>query len=190
MTREEKQKMVLPEETFTELIREAVKEVGNKKSAPSVKMPQPKKRKRKTMKEKDKDLLLKDLCMRLPYRVFIRPEGLDGYELLTFEPDPDLDVLTGVKYLQNDDPIFITDGSEYEIGDFKPYLRPMSSMTEEEKSLFLDLRNTLTYQENGEYDLDDFNELQDFLNRNHFDWRGLIPMGLAIEVTEENNPYK
>lgn len=71
----------------------------------------------------------------------------------------------------------------------KPYLRPLEDMTERERSLYNDLRNALTYQENGEYDLDDFNELNDFLNRNHLDYRGLIEKGLAIKVTPKNNPY-
>ena len=71
----------------------------------------------------------------------------------------------------------------------KPYLRPMSSMTEEERKEYNEylfhgvsigsILNTATAC-----------ELIDWLNKNHFDYRGLIPKGLAIEVTEENNPYK
>lgn len=39
-------------------------------------------------------------------------------------------------------------------------------------------------------DIDIFLDIIHWLNKNHFDYRRLIPMGLAIEVTEENNPYK
>ena len=65
----------------------------------------------------------------------------------------------------------------------KPYLRPMSSMTEEEKLMYEGL---MIGTNNVSYMLD----VIDWLNKNHFDYRGLIPKGLAIEVTEENNPYK
>lgn len=67
----------------------------------------------------------------------------------------------------------------------KPYLRPMSSQTSEERE---ELNNILEYQ----YCSDDscMCEATDWLNAHHFDYRGLIDKGLAIEVTKENNPYK
>lgn len=82
----------------------------------------------------------------------------------------------------------------------KPYLRPMSSMTEAERfkveqiigydveirddfmSLLSPSIKRLSYLE--------LLEVFKWLNKRHFDYRGLIEKGLAIEVTETNNPYK
>lgn len=84
--------------------------------------------------------------------------------------------------------------------EFIPYLRSMSSMTEEEESEWRltfdtvydlvpggDLDNEDDYDDNwhNEPSAESF----DWLNAHHFDYRGLIEKGLAIEVTEENNPY-
>ena len=74
----------------------------------------------------------------------------------------------------------------------KPYLRPMSSMTEEELKEY---HKTFFYHER--YDNEHKTgqncsitfETYDWLNKHHFDYRGLIKKGLAIAVTEENNPY-
>ena len=83
----------------------------------------------------------------------------------------------------------------------KPYLRPMSSMTEEERkdvnNLIKDNRPT-PYGKINNKGIDNLlssvsvtsSVLIDFLNSHHLDYRGLIPKNLAIEVTEENNPYK
>lgn len=70
--------------------------------------------------------------------------------------------------------------------DIKPYLRPMSSMTEEEREEYLtecdkDAESTLSAPHHHGID---------WLNAHHFDYRGLIPRGLAIAVTKDNNPYK
>lgn len=72
----------------------------------------------------------------------------------------------------------------------KPYLRPMSSMTEEEKE---ERASIVMVVYNGEVIDDDFINIvhyMDWLNAHHFDFRNLIERGLAIAVTEENNPYK
>jgi len=72
----------------------------------------------------------------------------------------------------------------------------MSSMTKEENKKYYDLCDIaeVGYYEFGEL-VSGFNnydtvESIDYLNSIHVDYRGLIPKGLAIEVTEENNPYK
>ena len=121
------------------------------------------------MTQEDKELLLKDLCARLPY---------------------------GVKVYAGEDLAMTLKQIDYkgfceswENEDFKcysrwmfPYLRPMSSMTEEEKG---------EYQAFFNYDGVEYpEEYIDWLNAHHFDYRGLIEKGLAIAVTEENNPYK
>ena len=77
---------------------------------------------------------------------------------------------------------------DVELNAVKPYLRPMSSMTEEEKEEYCNLQTKFLCS--SQYPVTDAYELFDWLNARHFDYRGLIPMGLAIAVTEENNPYK
>ena len=119
----------------------------------------------------DKELLLKDLCARLPYGVkieltwWVMDEGI--YINTILEPDH-------IEQLLNDE-----DGDT----EIKPYLRPMSSMTEEEK-MKLSLSQIYAFVH--------YNEIakMDWLNEHHFDYRGLIEKGLAVEVTEEFNPYK
>lgn len=117
------------------------------------------------MTQEDKELLLKDLCARLPYGVFcdIYNEKCTITEKLLFG---------GLSHFC-DDTIAV-----------KPYLRPMSDMTEEEEKEY----NSLNAYEGGLFPHTE--EAFDYLNKNHFDYRGLIPKGLAIAVTEENNPYK
>ena len=88
----------------------------------------------------------------------------------------------------------------YTLDDVKPYLRPMSDMTEEELETYNKLKNLLVCQVNtaskGAYhvsymvDIDeDSSNVFDWLDDNHFDYRDLIGQGLAIAVTEEYNPY-
>lgn len=118
------------------------------------------------MTNKEKLVLLqKDLCARLPYGVKVK-NVKNNFDINTFNHN-----VEEIKFLIE----------EYNI---KPYLRPMSSMTEEEKSWYESLRNALTYQENGEYDLDDFNEFNDFLNRRMLDRYGLIERRLALPAPE------
>lgn len=134
------------------------------------------------MTNEDKNLLLKDLCARLPYGV-----KLDFYAratnqhyvstLLGIEPDGDKPIIAKVE-----------DGAYTLTQDHvKPYLRPMSSMTEKESQEYYEL----TYIEEKRYILSSLLvEITDWLNAHHFDYRGLIEKGLAIAVTKENNPYK
>lgn len=117
------------------------------------------------MTQEDKELLLKDLCARLPYGVVVVLDEKFGFNKGT---------RTLVKELLD---LYCVEG-------MKPYLRPMSDMTEEEKKEY-----------HGECDgyLDiyfDSVDSLDWLNEHHFDYRGLIPKGLAIKVTKDNNPYK
>lgn len=90
-------------------------------------------------------------------------------------------------------------------GDMKslPYLRPLSSMTKEEDEKRIQLGIWRSSQINGcevtrivpdtsfeIYNSQPFQNALNFLLRGHFDIFGLIPKGLAIEITEDNNPYK
>lgn len=146
------------------------------------------------MNQKDKELLLKDLCGRLPYGVML---NIDYYDL------------QGDEKLKNRDVVLSHGNICHCFGNtnwvsVKPYLRPMSSMTEEEKKeleCLFDAKNitndSICFLEGGtleEYEaqipFSFCSKLIDWFNVHHFDHRGLIEKGLAIEVTKENNPYK
>lgn len=137
--------------------------------------------KNEVMTQEEKQLLLKDLSARLSYGVVINYNGL-ARPLFGIEPTQHFQITldnaldgehNGLVYVSLD-----VDGEEP-----KPYLRPMSSMTEEEKLMYEGL---MIGTDNVSYMLD----VIDWLNAHHFDYRGLIEKGLAIAVTEENNPYK
>ena len=140
------------------------------------------------MTQEDKQLLLKDLSARLPYGVKCivtksrTEEGQKG------------DVgkigwvsLEGVDCIGGREPFFS------EFGNFKPYLIPLSSMTEEQKKYITDrwgINDEFDFEINpdwGEYfvELGDIVDFIDWLNKNHFDYRGLIEKGLAIEAPKD-----
>jgi len=130
------------------------------------------------MKQEEKELLFVDLCARLPYGVKVNAQYKDGDGWKT----EDRKILglyeDGQVYL---DCVYTT------IDCIKPYLRPMSSMTEDERKEYNDIvKNTIDF-----YDCPKSEEICffiipiDWLNAHHFDYRGLIEKGLAIEVTEE-----
>lgn len=130
------------------------------------------------MTQEDKELLLKDLCSRILYGVkmnhiadeeicpltlvgvakdMITLEGLGGYECVDIE-------------------------------DYKPYLFPLSSMTKEQRYELHDLIHNLNVLAiNGEIGdwIVSSSEI-DFYNKYHLDYRGLIPLGLAIDATGLN----
>lgn len=111
------------------------------------------------MTQEDKDILLKDLCSRLPY----------GVKLLHTPTNE----ITNLEMIGNG----VIDGNIHDlIENFKPYLFPLSSMTEEQCEI-LDSYNSMELC---------YLELIDWYNRNHIDYRGLIPMGLAIDATGLN----
>ena len=120
-----------------------------------------------------RDLFFKDVLARIPYGVKFRMEtGDDEYKTITFkEKDGSLLTCGMIDFLW------------MERGSILPYLRPMSSMTEEERKFYNAIVRLVQDGEVYEY------EVVDWLLEHHFDYRGLIGKGLAIEVTEENNPY-
>jgi len=127
------------------------------------------------MENNMKELLIKDLCARLPYGVKIEITwwvmGEGTYMNTTLEPDH-------IDQLLNDDDT-----------EIKPYLRSMSSMTKEEEEEYNNIDNR-AYSCPKDYAHIPAKDRIDWLLKNHFDFRGLIPKGLAIEVTKENNPYE
>lgn len=125
------------------------------------------------MTQEDKELLLRDLCGRLPYGVKINIKSDYTREMENTELTP-----------------YHLDGLGYnaEYRNLRPYLRPMSSMTEEEcialshlKPCYTDAwRHIRTPVPLYIANIEQF----DFYLRHHLDWRGLIPMGLAVEAPE------
>jgi hypothetical protein len=137
------------------------------------------------MTQEDKELLLKDLCARLPYGVKV--------QVADYKTPIELSHIDTKNGNGRKPYCFVF---AFEPERVKPYLRPMSSMTKEENKKYYDLCDIaeVGYYEFGEL-VSGFNnydtvESIDYLNSIHVDYRGLIPKGLAIEVTKENNPYK
>ena len=134
------------------------------------------------MIQEHKELLLKDLCARLPYDVKCKIEMWIGYDVCTIY---NINSIGYVEIVEDSD----TNGVSIE--RVKPYLFPLSSMTEEQKQY---LKNRFCYDWDGEpYDLwkcqieiGDADELIDWFHKNHFDYRGLIPKGLATDATGLN----
>lgn len=130
------------------------------------------------MTQEEKDLLLKDLCARLPYGVKL--DTLDGPQELNIQ-------WLAINMCNIASP-------------YLPYLFPLSSMTEEQKEelLYNYLHNDIYFDDFNDYflagelwhdltvSIDALPELINWLNKNHFDYRGLIPMGLAIDATNLN----
>lgn len=147
------------------------------------------------MTQEDKDLLLKDLCARLPYGVKVS-KVVEGW---TSEPH----LIRSIN-LNN---IVVEDG-EFEDGtpdidvwdyeDIKPYLFPLSSMTEEQKrklrqmDAFVSTFGQICFSTYDDYGhelmptCEDSIRVTNWLNKNHFDYRGLIEKGLAIDATGLN----
>ena len=155
------------------------------------------------MTQENKELLLKDLCERLNTKLVCFIYKMDdqgiGYRN---------EILYGYCNIDGWNKFYFGKGCGISIDDvskIKPYLRPMSSMTEEEFDklkeygrLKYDNLDLVSFQ-NGTYKMLDFYlngvpsgaviRVFDWLNKYHFDYRDLIQMGLAIAVTKENNAY-
>ena len=114
------------------------------------------------MTQKEKQLLLQDLAARLPYEIIL----LSSNEKITYQTDGN----TAAELL-------VEEG-------WKPYLRPMSSMTEEEINEFILISDTTLWLGNKRSTCILSLEQMDWLNKKMFDFRGLIPVGLALEAPE------
>lgn len=126
------------------------------------------------MEEKDKELLHIDLSARLPYRTKV-----------TYHNRAETLLEVGFSYCRTESNV----PTDFEY--IKPYLRPISSLTQEERDKFCDIGGVISHRPDGKlYLVAYFPEALDYLNSIHADYRGMIEKGLAIEVTDENNPYK
>lgn len=127
------------------------------------------------MTQEDKELLLTDLCARLPYR----PKGVKLHIL--FDPEDIIVIGYTGKFVE-------TYNDEIPVEKVRLYLRPLSSMTEEQKQLVRWFNSDIKTQ--GAIDLY-MNRYIEWLDSRHFDWRTdgngktLIEKGLAIEAPKE-----
>ena len=146
----------------------------------------------KDLTQEEKDILLRDLASRLPYGVNVEYT----YKVTVIATNEE-EILTKPLYLYSintlDDMTVsgIDDDGYREIcffSEVKPYLFPLSSMTEEQgKELEkIDPEFYSLICENGDIYISMDVRGYDWLNKNHFDYRGLIPMGLAIDATNLN----
>ena len=125
------------------------------------------------MNQKDKELLFKDLSTRLPYHIKVKVWLKDG----TTEE--------GVLDLEHNYADVLRDAFYYnKIVDIKPYLRPMSSMTEEEVAEFVNLQEKFLKYCKNQYACVLTIAAQDWLLAHHFDFRSLIEKGFALEAPE------
>lgn len=133
------------------------------------------------MTQEQKELLLRDLCARVPYGVkYMRYSW-------NYDTDQELPVIETLECVDKDG--YINHRRVYTVDDIKPYLFPLSSMTEEQHKEFYD---KYCWNDGGDnFEMDSCShyyalEKFDWLNKNHFDIYDLIPMGLAIDATGKN----
>ena len=127
------------------------------------------------MTQEEKYLLLKDLSARLPYGVKVE------YENKIFDVEYVCPMYEEVK-------LDIPETWTIDVSEVKPYLFPLSSMPKEQQKEFFDqlieLELKVMNKEIHPTQVTAFGV--DFHNKNHFDWRDLIPKGLAIDATGKN----
>lgn len=144
------------------------------------------------MEEKDKDLLLKDLCGRLPYGVKVQIDlQSDIYSKITCK-------VCSIEYAKSGSAFIGVETSPDTYNEFreflcKPYLFPLSSMTKEQRKEYEDAITYHDYVKGGWTIAKSFDDeyiipywFVDFCNKNHLDYRGMIPLGLAIDATGLN----
>ena len=132
----------------------------------------------KFMTQEEKDLLFKELSSRLAYRV--------KFPIYWWNEDTQTDEeIVATLYSINTDgycEIFDHDGTVY-IDNIKPYLRPMNSMTEEEQKEYHKTFRVEADTHGFTY-IESF-ESFDWLTAHHFDYRGLIEKGIALEAPKD-----
>lgn len=124
------------------------------------------------MTTEEKELLIKDICAKLPYGLKVHTEASDMY----IEKTEGISLDKGLLRVSHNN-IF----SSIIIEHCKPYLKPMSSMTNREKAEYASLRSK------GGYDWDEYeaDKLITWLDKNMFDHRGLIKKDLALPLSPE-----
>ena len=155
---------------------------------------------------KKRDLLMKDISSRLSYGIICRVkyiinnETTDGEDVESEVDDKIIAIDTEYNEVKTE---WLNEWNS--IDNIRPYLRLLSSMTDDEKKqLYVDVMkgHDEDYEEFKKAYPDDLRYLMtkycfsdaflvvDWMNEHHFDYRMLIEKGLAIEITEKNNPYE
>ena len=154
------------------------------------------------MTQADKKLLLKDLCARLPYGVKVKVlnEDILRYDYSSEEGG----FINGIENIN--DGLFVIkcreDGYVLSYDEFKPYLLPLSSITEMLEDLntigffkycdtianvsHLESKNGISEEIYTYIDIESISGLMNFFHSHHIDYRGLIEKGLAIDATNLN----
>lgn len=149
------------------------------------------------MTQEDKEILLIDLCARLPYgvkcRVFL---DIDNYIINESDKysDSQLETINCLSETCTFTHLIGYNFGKFSIEHVKPYLRPMSSMTEEEcdmveeilgdNCIFDFMSNGDIILKQGQFPQKKLAKLYDYYNSIYIDYRGLIPIGLALEAPE------
>ena len=120
------------------------------------------------MTQENKELLLKDLCARTPYGV--KAQYMNSIFVIDY-----------VSPMYGEVKLDTPDNWTVGVSEVKPYLFPLSSMTEKQKKEYQYITERWMYDPS--YSISDST---DWLNKNHFDYRGLIEKGLAIDATGLN----
>ena len=156
------------------------------------------------MTQEQKDILLKDLCARLPYgvKIALKNNGAYHHENIAKKGDVTIEILKGFNgnyfSIRHTNPLdWDWYDDDIDIEDIKPYLFPLSSMTEEQYNemqtisgkdcmehmeIEKEWRNNSPFTHLPLYQ----HRVIEFFHKYHFDYRGLIPMGLAIDATGKN----
>ena len=150
------------------------------------------------MRKEHKELLIKDLSARLPYAVYVEhtPTGVMGalHEMRVYPCYKDDDIDDYICLID-----FFEDEKYIDIEHIKPFLFPLSSMTEEQKEEYQGIVNYISVDDTdnwaeGEFIYvnryidrrNNFEKLLHFYNKHHIDYRGLIPKNLANDATGKN----
>ena len=127
------------------------------------------------MTQEEKELLLKDLYSRLPYNPMVEYKG-ETYNVLGITHGRLVLCKPFMSITLDECPL---------IEEVKHYLFPMSSMTGDEVLEYISLKESIIASDDITYYFETYESI-DWLNKNKFDYRGLIPMGLAIDATGLN----
>ena len=119
------------------------------------------------MKQEHREVLFKDLCTRLAYGVRYKVDGYDNHHYILCKISID------------------TVDNDFPIEKVKPYLFPLSSMSEEEKEEYCQLQQRVIYNSKGVVN-EDVKKYINWCYKKHLDINNLIPMKLAIDATGLN----
>ncbi len=141
------------------------------------------------MTQENKNSLLKDLCARMPYGVNVLTDIDKTFDSGCIGIVTKIEPYVGDKFPELKGKYLLYEKgclTPLVVDEVKPYLRPMSSMTEDEKKHLQLLHNIISDENYGDgYSpcaWDTIAEWVDYCNTHHLDYRGLIKKGLALEA--------